>query len=629
MSLRPFVCLLLCLGVVLSLRIKFVTDYIDLEPTRSCRVADKNTKYYRGPQSNPTTCEDTEFDNSKDVPATDCLGLCQSQDVITQQQIDQLNNVVFPRVTSKLQSLLSIPPAMQSNPWILPSSAPTRCKFFTNDGITIPSQWKTTGMNNTDLVIIVLMRPMALSVYSQGLYCVTDPTTKRPLLGLLNIPVPMVVGSAPDQIYNMVMQQVLHIMGFHYPILTTIYSASPVTKTVNGASRTTQYLTLPATSKALANYRKHTGCSTITQIELEDQQLLLKAHLWANSVQTDANSYFERRAFFNELMTGNYLGAPSDGPVISPITLGIMEDLTWYVANYTNADRYVWGKNTGCMLQEQQCEKWVTDQNAYTSRSRFYWCDALKPNAYCTFDFNSKGNCDVVKYDRDITPAYYQHFSDKAFAGLASINDNCPVINRIAAGDCRISTNGVSNDRFSEVYGNTSRCMMSSLTGQDYDRLSAPQSTCLQTACGPLSNDTMDISLFVKIGAYWALCPRAGGELTDINRNFGTLYCPPYDTICTDNTTSFNWNWDVSDRAKNSPPQDLNDYLAARIAALPWWVWFIIAIGIVLIIVFIVTTIVLFVIGHKRHQANKREEVNVVDLRNKKKEKRYEDEEDD
>jgi hypothetical protein len=541
--------LLFIIGFVFSLRIKFSTDFIDAEPTRSCRnVGDV---YYRGVNNASTSCEATDSASVASIPLVDCIGFCASQDVIQQDYIYQLQNVTLPWLTDRLQSLFYVPPAYQSSIWKIPSSV-QRCGFKTNDGFAIPASWQTDGLNDTDLVIVVLMRPMPLSVYSQGLYCVRDSVNQRPILGILNIPAPMMIGQSSTT-RNYLLQQCMHILGFHYPILSSIYNPSTKSATVNGAMRTTNTLILPQTSNALQKLQAHTKCTTMTSIEMEDLQLPLKTHLW--TAITDPNSYLEKRFFFNELMTSDLTTNPLDGPVLSPITLGIMEDLSWYKANYSAADKYIWGKDTGCMLQDQQCQNWVPDSTDSTSRLNWYFCDTVQSSSYCTVDLNSKGNCDVVKYSSTISPAYYQHFTDNTVGGTALLNDYCPVVKRLSSGDCRVASNGVYNEKTAELYNATSKCFMSTLVLQTSSTTpGSSTSTCLPTACGPLAPNTTDIYLFVKIGQYWTQCARTGGEQVSISLYAGSLYCPPYDTICTDGVVSSNFNFDIADKSKNSAP---------------------------------------------------------------------------
>jgi hypothetical protein len=64
-----------------------------------------------------------------------------------------------------------------------------------------------------------------------------------------------------------------------------------------------------------------------------------------------ASAHWEKKVFGNELMTGVISGYP----VISPITLGLLEDSGWYTVDYTTAGFFTWGKETGCNFITSSC----------------------------------------------------------------------------------------------------------------------------------------------------------------------------------------------------------------------------------------------------------------------------------
>ena len=62
-------------------------------------------------------------------------------------------------------------------------------------------------------------------------------------------------------------------------------------------------------------------------------------------------THLEKRIFGNEAMTGTY----THNPVFSRVTLALMEDTGWYVANYSNAENLTWGRDMGCDFVHQSC----------------------------------------------------------------------------------------------------------------------------------------------------------------------------------------------------------------------------------------------------------------------------------
>lgn len=205
------------------------------------------------------------------------------------------------------------------------------------------------------------------------------------------------------------------------------------------------------------------------------------------------------------------------------------------------------------------------------------------------------------------------------------MNDYCPSVIRIPSGDCRNVLDTPYDSTTAEIYGNTSRCFLSSLTEQISGKTrSSALSTCFPTACGPAKNGTSEIYLYVKIGKYWSQCPREGGDVISVSLYSGSLFCPPYDVICSENVTTANFNWDIADPEKNKAQPNWSEQLAAQIAALPWWVWLIIGLGLGSIILLLIVLIIGCAIRQSAINKRKKNAVNVVDLRNPdKKESRY------
>lgn len=71
-----------------------------------------------------------------------------------------------------------------------------------------------------------------------------------------------------------------------------------------------------------------------------------------------ALTHWEKRVFENEAMTGTY----TQHPVFSRITLALMEDTGWYLANYEMAEHLDWGHNLGCLFAKNNCRAWIADQ---------------------------------------------------------------------------------------------------------------------------------------------------------------------------------------------------------------------------------------------------------------------------
>lgn len=61
----------------------------------------------------------------------------------------------------------------------------------------------------------------------------------------------------------------------------------------------------------------------------------------------------------NEAMTGTH----TQNPIISNITLALMEDTGWYIANYSMAEPMSWGKGLGCDFVMKSCKEWISSKS--------------------------------------------------------------------------------------------------------------------------------------------------------------------------------------------------------------------------------------------------------------------------
>jgi len=207
----------------------------------------------------------------------------------------------------------------------------------------------------------------------------------------------------------------------------------------------------------------------------------------------------------NEYMTGT----ASRNPVFSELTLSVLEDTGWYVANYSQAGQLLWGQGMGCEFVEQACSSWPSSYNGY-------FCTSNGKQG-CTSDYQAKGECQISTASN--VPPVYQYFSDPSEIGSYDLPDYCPLVWGYENGWCfdpSSVTAGIVD--MGESFSHNSRCFTSSLAkGLALAGPSNP--ACYESYCtGPQE-------LRVKIGSYWYLCP-AGSNIKIIGFG-GTLSCPP------------------------------------------------------------------------------------------------------
>lgn len=86
---------------------------------------------------------------------------------------------------------------------------------------------------------------------------------------------------------------------------------------------------IQVTPNVVREARNYFNCSQLEGAELEDQ-----------GEDGTVLTHWEKRVFENEAMTGTH----TQNPIISRISLALMEDTGWYTANYSQAGEMSWGK---------------------------------------------------------------------------------------------------------------------------------------------------------------------------------------------------------------------------------------------------------------------------------------------
>lgn len=165
--------------------------------------------------------------------------------------------------------------------------------------------------------------------------------------------------------------------------------------------------------------QKHFNCSSLEGAELENQ----------GGPGTEL-AHWEKRLFENEGMTGAF----TQNSVFSRITLALMEDTGWYVANYDMAEPLRWGKNLGCLFAKNSCKAWMMAQS---DNNIHPFCQRLKKkdeglHTGCSVDKTSVAMCNIVEYNASL-PLEYQYFESlpnishpDRYGGSVDYADFCP-----------------------------------------------------------------------------------------------------------------------------------------------------------------------------------------------------------
>jgi len=364
------------------------------------------------------------------------------------------------------------------------------------------------------LYIQVTMRPEEGSTYATGVALQFDQNM-RPIVGHVNFNVRLMPSSINKnsalwkELTGVALHETMHVLGFSNSMFHSFINASsgqlydnPVVTIENPQDgHVATIITTPHVKEAV---RRQFGCDSLEGAPLEDQ-----------GGAGTAASHWEKAVFMDEVMTGS----ASSSPVLSNVTLALLEDSGWYFPNYEFGERLVWGENRGCKFVQQNCENgWPK------SEADGYFCEE-KDKQGCTYDRTARGLCSIKQYSN--LPKQYQHLSDPALGGTVVLADYCPFVRAYSNGLCT-DTSISKTYIYGDEPGERSKCYLSKVS------LSPISSLLDKQEALPLCYPTVCISpteLATKIGNYWYNCP-SGKNISNIHGYFGSLDCPDASVLC-------------------------------------------------------------------------------------------------
>ncbi|RZC41773.1 leishmanolysin-like peptidase, partial [Asbolus verrucosus] len=301
------------------------------------------------------------------------------------------------------------------------------------------------------------------------------------------------------------------------------------------------------TKNVVREVRDYFNCQELEGAELEDQ-----------GEEGTALTHWEKRVFENEAMTGTH----TQNPIISRITLALMEDTGWYLANYSMAEPMSWGKGLGCDFVMKSCKEWISIKSS-RGFSIHPFCNKVKRDPLqteCTDDRTSVALCNLVAHDSKL-PKLYQNFDDikyvdpgteEYYGGSVALADYCPYIqeftwrskNVIVRGShCQYVENNPKSDKnFAlEKYGEDSRCFEH--TNQMWEERSCRQMRQWQHwGSGCYGYRCHNGRLHILVGNYSYECFHANQEISIriISNGWlhkGAIVCPPCREMCAVSTS--------------------------------------------------------------------------------------------
>lgn len=437
------------------------------------------------------------------------------------------------------------------------------------------------GVANAQLLLYVSAKQTSRCRRDQTIayaaHCAQDAKTDRPVAGHANL-CPSSISTSPTDLKALiatVKHELTHVLGFsvslfayfrdeHGEPLTerdSVPGPIPVdpktgyakwsdkvikkivrTDWVTGEGKVNRGVHVVVTPTVVKEVRNHFNCSTLEGAELEDQ-----------GSDGTSMTHWEKRIFENEAMTGTH----TQNSVYSRITLAVLQDTGWYVANFSKAGKLEWGKDLGCDFAQKSCKSWIDDRRAQNLSIRPF-CDRVKGDLLqiaCTDDRTSKAVCNMKQFQEPLPPAY-QNFDQlegvpneslSSYGGSVDLADYCPFIQEftwqvqnvtIKGSRCDLGSNNLEyNERNAalEYYGPQTKCFEH---GRRWE-----QRSCVYRrhwhhfGAGCYKYNCVNGHINVVVGNYSYPCYYANQvvsveQLVDQWLYNGTLLCPACEKIC-------------------------------------------------------------------------------------------------
>lgn len=190
------------------------------------------------------------------------------------------------------------------------------------------------------------------------------------------------------------------------------------------------------------------------------------------------------------------MAAKGQVTAISPLTLALLEDSSWYLANYTVSSEISFGRGAGCQFAHGSCELDDNGGLQVNAHGRGFHCAEMGKMG-CDITHTSKARCDAL-----------------AGGVSSSHSDICPMYIRGAV-DCAHGTPNSLSTLPGEVYGKSSKCFLTE----------EGNPICLQGTCNE-EKQGIDIRFENEVFT----CTR-DGQIIDTQKGL-RIECPRIAAVC-------------------------------------------------------------------------------------------------
>jgi len=475
------------------------------------------------------------------------------------KEIDFIESEILPRTSNFWTKSLSVVP-VKDNLIIQPGELANRRYCGDSEFTEVPSVHISDGIPDTDLVLYVSGRPSTRfcgpNTLAVAVACNFDQFD-RPTAGAINFCLDQIKlgrdGTASDSVkednIDVAIHEAAHVLGMSsnsYKYFYDSETGKPRTERpfktstitcVDGIERT---LTLPnentmkffvasngqryasiVTPRVRTVARNHFDCQTLEGAQLENQP---------TGAQSCTGDHWDERMFYPEALSG--VISPTAN-ILSPLTLALMEDSGWYMANYSQSRVSPWGHSVGCDFLTEPClySNGVTTRTIVPDYGKGFFCTDASLRG-CAPSNLYKMACTVIDYgiyfNSNVPDVQFQYFPEEPNLGGPRQADYCPLYGSTYSGkepnqlDCRDQNNADLINIYNEEYGENSMCF----------ETTSGEGRCYKAQC-----ILSEFLLKVNVRGEWLTCEKdfqripikvGGGTIPS------TLTCPRLSSACPD-----------------------------------------------------------------------------------------------
>ena len=348
---------------------------------------------------------------------------------------------------------------------------------------------------------------------------------RQPLVGLITLNPDINFSEiSQDYLEMYIFHKFTHLLGFHYNFFLYFdedneseFVSEDILKTNSG----NYFVQSPNVMEFAQNYFGCHDNTKLNKIPIEKDE--------------KGNLHWPSRLLLGDYMTEfNYPGEK----VLSGFTLAFLEDLGYLRIKKYSGGLMRFGKNQGCDFIDKNCfgSKDSSNNEIKFTNDFYYPNDANINTNYeepsCSSGRQSKTIFKLTGYEvGNEIPVDYNYFQNNLIGGYKPAN-YCPVSQfsnsqTFSVGYCYDTKNNPNSER-GESFSSSSFCALSSLVKKNNpndEQTPSILAICFEMSC-------TDLSLTIKVGEDYFVCPREGGIIKGTGYN-GYLLCPDYNLICT------------------------------------------------------------------------------------------------